>query len=257
MALETINGIDIDYADVGEGDAVILLHGLGSTKKDWDLQIPVLSQKFRVVAVDFRAHGNSEKVPKEQSVELMTEDIFRLMQFLKIQKASLVGFSMGGAVAFQMAFSHPEMVDKLVILNSGPDFNNAKDSGVDILGERTRIIKEQGFGTLAKTIAAGMFPDENQKVWRDEFEQRLVNNDEDAYLKTFGELMNWGMGEKITEIPHQTLVIASDMDYTSVDYKKSYVEKMQNARLVVVENSRHGIVLDQAEKLNDELLKFL
>lgn len=257
MALETINGIDIDYADVGEGNAVILLHGLGSTKKDWDLQIPVLSQKFRVIAADFRAHGNSEKVPKEQSVELMTEDIYRLMQFLKINKASFVGFSMGGAVAFQMALAHPDKVDKLVILNSGPDFNNAKDSGVDILSERTRIIKEQGFGTLAKTISAGMFPEENQKEWRDEFQQRIVNNDEDAYLKTFGELMNWGIGERLGEIPNQTLIIASDMDYTPVDYKKSYTDKMQNAKLVVIENSRHGIVLDQAEKLNEELLKFL
>ena len=145
----------------------------------------------------------------------------------------------------------------MVILNSGPDFNSAKDTGVDILRERTKIIKEQGFGTLAKTISSGMFPDENQKIWRDEFEQRIVNNDEDAYLKTFGELMNWGIGEKIAEIPHKTLVIASDQDYTSVDYKKSYTEKMQNAKIVVIENSRHGIVLDQAEKLNEELLKFL
>ena len=257
MALETINGIDIDYADVGEGNALVLLHGLGSTKKDWDLQIPVLSQKFRVIAPDFRAHGNSERVPKEQNVEIMTEDIFQLMKFLKINKASFVGFSMGGAVAFQMALSHPENVDKLVILNSGPDFNNAKDSGVDILGERTKIIKEQGFNTLAQTISAGMFPEDKQKEWRDEFEQRIVSNDEDAYLKTFGELMSWGMGEKISEIPHQTLVIASDMDYTPVDYKKSYTEKMQHAKLVVIENSRHGVVLDQAEKLNEELLKFL
>ncbi|MBH1959408.1 MAG: alpha/beta hydrolase [Flavobacteriia bacterium] len=257
MALETINGIDLDYSDAGAGNTVILLHGLGSTKKDWDLQIPVLSHKCRVIAPDFRAHGNSEKVPKEQSVEIMTEDIFELMKFLNIPKASFVGFSMGGAVAFQMAISHPAKVDKLVILNSGPDFNSAKDTGVDILGERTKIIKEQGFNKLAKTISAGMFPGNDQKEWRDEFEQRIVNNDEDAYLKTFGKLMSWGLGEKIAGIPHETLVIASDMDYTSVDYKKSYTNKMQNAKMVVIENSRHGIVLDQAEKLNEELLKFL
>lgn len=257
MALTTINGIDIDYADVGEGNVVVLLHGLGSTKKDWDLQIPVLSQKFRVIAPDFRAHGNSERVPKEQGVEMMSEDIYQLLNSLSIKKASFVGFSMGGAVSFQMAYSHPEMVDKLVILNSGPDFNNAKDAGIDILAERTKIIKEQGFRTLAKTISSGMFPEENQKKWREDFEQRIVSNDEDAYLYTFGQLMKWGMSDKVSEIPHKTLVIASDMDYTSLDYKKSYVDRMQNAKLVVVENSRHGIVLDQAEKLNEELMKFL
>ena len=257
MALTTINGIDIDYADIGKGDVVVMLHGLGSTKKDWDLQIPVLSQKFRVIAPDFRAHGNSERVPKEQGVEIMTEDIFQLLKSLNISKASFVGFSMGGAVCFDMAYTHPETVDKLVIVNSGPDFNNAKDSGVDILAERIKIIKEQGFISLAETISKGMFPEENQKEWREDFQKRIVDNDEDAYLYTFGSLMKWGLDDKVSELKNPTLVIASDMDYTPVEYKKSYVEKMQNAKLVVIENSRHGVVLDQAEKLNRELLKFL
>ena len=257
MALTTINGIDVDYADVGKGDVVVLLHGLGSTKKDWDLQIPVLSQKLRVIAPDFRAHGNSERVPKKQGVEVMTEDIFQLLKFLNIKKASFVGFSMGGAVCFNMAYSHPEMVDKLVIVNSGPDFNNAKDSGVDLLAERTNIIKKEGFEALAETISNGMFPEESQQQWRKEFYQRIIDNDEDAYLYTFGSLMKWGLDDKVSEIKHPTLVIASEMDYTSVDYKKAYAHKMENAKLVVIENSRHGIVLDQAEKLNQELLKFL
>lgn len=257
MALTTINGIDLDYADFGKGEVLVMLHGLGSTKKDWDFQIPVLSQKFRVIAPDFRAHGNSERVPKLQGVDIMTEDIFQLLKFLNISKACFVGFSMGGAVAFNMAYLHPETVSKLVIVNSGPDFKNAKDSGIDILAERTKIIKEQGFVSLGETISKGMFPEENQQQWRKEFLQRIIDNDEDAYLHTFGSLMEWGLDDKVSQIKHPTLVVASDMDYTPVEYKKAYVDKMQNAKLVVIENSRHGIVFDQAEKLNQELLKFL
>lgn len=257
MALISINGIDLDYADVGEGEAVVLLHGLGSTKKDWDLQIPVLSRKFRVIAPDFRAHGNSTKIPAEQGVEKMTQDIVSLLKHLNIPKASFVGFSMGGAVCFQLALSHPELVKKLVIVNSGPDFNRPNDAGVDLLAVRTKIIKEQGFMALAETISEGMYPEENQIVWKEDFKDRLVNNDEDAYLKTFGELMKWGIGDQVQNIHQPTLVVASDMDYTPIDFKESYVQKMPDAKLVVIENSRHGIVLDQADKLNSELLKFL
>lgn len=257
MALISVNGIELDYTDVGSGDVVVLLHGLGSTKQDWDLQIPVLSRKFRVIAPDFRAHGNSTKVPEKQGVEYMMEDVYQLLKSLDIAKASFVGFSMGGAVCFQMALSHPEIVDKIVIVNSGPDFNRPNDAGVDILAVRTKIIKEEGFLTLAETISKGMYPEENQELWRADFKKRLVNNDEDAYLYTFAELMKWGIGVKVSQIPNKTLVVASDMDYTPVEFKKNFVDKMPDAKLVVIENSRHGIVLDQAEKLNDELIKFL
>ena len=257
MALASVNGIQLDYSDSGEGDAVVLLHGLGSTKSDWDRQIPVLSEKFRVIAPDFRAHGNSTKIPANQGVEIMTEDVFQLLKYLEISKASFVGFSMGGAVCFQMAVSHPEMVDKMVIINSGPDFNNPNDSGVDILAARTKIIKENGFLYLAESISEGMFPEDNQKEWREDFKNRLISNDEDAYLHTFGELMKWGIGEKVSTVDKKTLIVASDMDYTPVNYKIEYSEKMPDAQVVIVENSRHGIVLDQADKLNEELLKFL
>lgn len=257
MPLVHVNGIDVNYIDSGEGDVIVLLHGLGSSYRDWDMQIPVLSENFRVIAPDFRAHGSSTKVPEKQGVEYMKEDIYHLLKCLNIKQADFIGFSMGGAVAFQLAVDYPDLVKKLVIINSGPDFNNPNASGVDILVERTNIIKQHGFNTLAQKIAEGMFPDAHQTAWREEFKNRILNNDEDAYLLTFAELMKWGLGDKISKIQQPTLVIASDNDYTSVEYKQLYVDKIANARLVVIPNSRHGVVLDAYENLNVELLKFI
>lgn len=74
---------------------------------------------------------------------------------------------------------------------------------------------------------------------------------------TFGELMKWGLGEKVSVIEKPTLIITSDQDYTSVEYKKSYQQKMKNATLEIIQNSRHGVVLDGAEQLNSVLLNFL
>lgn len=257
MPLTSVNGIELNYIDSGSGNNVVLLHGLGSSNRDWDLQIPILSQKFRVIAPDFRAHGQSTKVVKTQSVEHMTEDVFQLLKYLKIEKASFVGFSMGGAISFEMAIQHPEIVEKLAIINSGPDFNNPNDSGVHILAERTKIIKEFGFEPLAEKISNGMFPEEYQTEWREDFKKRIMSNDEDSYLLTFGEFMKWGLGEKISVIEKPTLIITSDQDYTSVEYKKSYQQKMKNATLEIIQNSRHGVVLDGAEQLNSVLLNFL
>jgi 3-oxoadipate enol-lactonase len=68
--------------------------------------------------------------------------------------------------------------------------------------------------------------------------------------------MEWGIGDKIKEIEIPVLVVALDMDYTPVSLKKTYTQKMPNARLEVVKNSRHGVTMDQPEKFNQILLNF-
>ena len=78
----------------------------------------------------------------------------------------------------------------------------------------------------------------------------------DAYYNSFITLMDWGIGEKVKTIDIPTLVVASELDYTSVELKKSYAAKMPNAKLVVIENSRHGVTMDQPEQFNSALLKF-
>lgn len=257
MHSKRVNGVDINYIDSGKGDAVVLLHGLGSSNRDWDLQIPVLASKFRVIAPDLRAHGKSTRIPQNQGVDYMAEDVFQLLKELGICKADIVGFSMGGAVAFELAYRYPEILNRVIIINSGPDFNSPNTTGIDLLAERTEVIKTKGFNSLAEKISNGMFPEENQVHWRDDFKNRLLSNDEDAYLLTFGELMRWGLGNRLKDISHKTLIIASDQDYTPVEYKLNYQQKMKDAELVVIRNSRHGVVLDGAEQLNKEILKFL
>ena len=70
-----VNTIDLDYLDIGEGETLVLLHGLGSTKKDWDFQIPAFSQKYRLIIPDLRGHGNSGIHENDFGVSFLTEDI--------------------------------------------------------------------------------------------------------------------------------------------------------------------------------------
>lgn len=251
-----VNNMEMDYLDEGQGSTIILLHGLGSTKQDWEAQIPFFSKAFRVIAPDLRAHGKSS-VPKEDyGVPFMTEDVKQLMDHLKIENASLVGFSMGGAVAFQMAVSYPEYVNKLVIVNSGPDFNGMGQIGEDLISHRTEFLKTQGLKKLAKEISFNMFPEEHQIDMRNTFEKRCQENDPKAYEMSFLTLMSWGLGSDLEKIYHPTLVVASDMDYTPVEFKQEFVDRMSNANLKVIANSRHGVVMDQAMAFNETLYNF-
>ena len=162
MPKTMVNSLEINYEDIGQGEVLVLLHGLGSTIKDWDFQTPVLSEKFRLIIPDFRGHGESGINNDDFGVGFLTEDIFELLQKLEIDKASFVGFSMGGAVAFQMAVSHTDIVDKLIIVNSGPDFDNMGKIGAELLQSRTVFLKTKGLQELAKEISKNMFPEPQQ-----------------------------------------------------------------------------------------------
>ncbi|MEO8773374.1 MAG: alpha/beta hydrolase [Gelidibacter sp.] len=252
-----VNDIELDYEDYGSGKVLLMLHGLGSTKKDWDLQVPFFSKRYRVITLDLRGHGESSKPSDAYGVELMTEDVKTFLDQLKIKKATLIGFSMGGAVAFQMASSYPEYTDNLVIVNSGPDFNDMGAIGKELLNNRTEFLETKGLEPLAKEISFNMFPEEHQLDLRDAFEERCKNNDYNAYYKSFVTLMAWGLGDELENIKARTLVVASDMDYTPIAFKQDYVERMPNASLCVIEDSRHGVVIDQPDAFNIALEKFL
>ncbi|MBU2926924.1 alpha/beta fold hydrolase [Winogradskyella psychrotolerans] len=252
-----VNDIELDYEDHGKGKVLLLLHGLGSTKKDWDAQVPFFLKTHRVIAVDLRGHGASTKPQDAYSVALMTEDVKQLLDQLHIKKVTIVGFSMGGAVAFEMAAKHPEYLENLVIVNSGPDFNDMGKIGEDLLNNRTKYLETKGIVALAKEISFNMFPEDHQVALRHEFEARCKTNDYNAYYKSFVTLMDWGLGDRIKDIKTRTLVVGSDMDYTPVSFKADYVKRMQNASLVVIKNSRHGVVIDQPDAFNLELQKFL
>ncbi|MCC8359831.1 alpha/beta fold hydrolase [Salinimicrobium sediminilitoris] len=255
---ELSNGIGLEYLDRGEGEVILLLHGLGSTKADWDLQVEEFSKEFRIIAPDLRGHGNSSK-PAERSeygVEKCAEDMKLLLKELGIEKCTIVGFSMGGAIAFEMAVDFPKLVSKMVIVNTAPDFNDLGEMGEEMVRERTKSLKTSGMEPLARQISEGMFPGEDQKELRNAFFERARKNPVDAYYNSFITLMKWGIGDKIKEINIPVLVIASDLDYTPVSLKESYAGKMPDAEVVVIKNSRHGVTMDQPEQFNKALLKF-
>lgn len=116
-------GVKIHYAVEGKGEPVILIHGLYSSGRvNWDLPgtTRLLAQKFQVVRLDCRGHGQSGKPHDANAYGAnMVKDVVRLMDHLGIQKASVVGYSMGGMIAMKLAVTHPERVSRVVLGGMG------------------------------------------------------------------------------------------------------------------------------------------
>src|SRR5215831_1180367 len=113
-----VYGQNIRYVEAGQGPAVILLHGLGAVKEIWGMNIGPLSAKYHVYALDQVGFGRSDKPLLDYRVATFTDFLYGFIQSQHLNKATLVGNSMGGWIALDFALRHPEMVDKVVLVNA-------------------------------------------------------------------------------------------------------------------------------------------
>ena len=122
-----VNGIKIWYATFGRGSPVILLHGGLANVNYWGDLVPALAPHYRVVVMDSRGHGRSSRDAKPYGYDLMASDVLALMDFLKIDKAALVGWSDGAIIGLDIAMHHPERLSKLFAFAANSDPSGVKD----------------------------------------------------------------------------------------------------------------------------------
>lgn len=251
------NGITIHYETAGQGEPLLLLHGLGSRSEDWGLQFPGFGQQYRVIAPDMRGHGRSDKPPGPYSVPMMAADVIGLLDALDIPAAHIVGLSMGGMIAFQMAVDSPERVLSMTIVNSGPALV-ARSFG-DRLRIRQRVLLAQLFGPARTGIflSKRLFPKPDQEALRAHFIKQWATNDRDAYLAALRALVGWSVLDRAGAIRCPVLVISGDRDYTPLELKRQYTALIPGARLIVFEDSGHATPIDQATEFNACVLGFL
>ena len=118
-----VNGVKIWYAVFGKGQPVVLLHGGLANANYWGNLVPALSSEYQVIVMDSRGHGRSSRNDEPLGYDLMASDVLALMNFLKIEKAALVGWSDGAIIGLDIAIHHPERLTKLFAFaaNSDPD----------------------------------------------------------------------------------------------------------------------------------------
>jgi pimeloyl-ACP methyl ester carboxylesterase len=122
-----VNSIKIWYATFGQGMPVILLHGGLANADYWGELVPALASHYRVIVMDSRGHGRSSRDAQPYGYDLMASDVLALMDFLKINKAALVGWSDGAIIGLDIAIHHPERLSKLFAFAANSDPSGVKD----------------------------------------------------------------------------------------------------------------------------------
>ena len=114
-----VHGHSIVYRRAGEGEVVLLIHGLAGSSRSWKDVMPALSRTHDVIAPDLLGHGDSAKPMGDYSLGAHASGLRDLLLTLGVSNATIVGHSFGGGVAMQLAYQHPEMCDRLVLVASG------------------------------------------------------------------------------------------------------------------------------------------
>ncbi|MCZ6827401.1 MAG: alpha/beta hydrolase [Gammaproteobacteria bacterium] len=257
MPVVRIGSHSLHYETNGDGEPLLLLHGLGSSALDWDAQMLAFSSRYKVLAPDLAGFGRSDKLTQPHSIAEYADDIFGLLDYLGIDRCHVLGHSMGGAVAFQMGTEMPRRISSLIILNSLPSF--VLDTVAKRLEYYVRLLIVSLFGMqpLASMVTKRLLPKEEHRVVAEKMSERYARNDRKSYVEALKAVAGWSVVDRLAVLTMPVLMISADQDYTPVEEKRRYVEQIPNARLEVIRDSRHATPVDQAEALNKIVLEFL
>jgi 3-oxoadipate enol-lactonase len=257
MAYFEHEGCTLHYEEYGHGEPLVLVHGLGSSTRDWEKQIAELSARYRLILPDVRGHGRSDKPRGPYSIASFSADLVALLEHLNLSQVHLVGLSMGGMIAFQLAVDQPGLLKSLCIVNSAPEVKIRSANDAWQWFKRWSLMRLLSLETIGIALAGKLFPLPAQAELRQKMAERWAKNDKRAYLASFDAIVGWGVQERLSQVACPTLVISADRDYTPVALKESYVKLLPDGRLVVIADSRHATPLDQPQRFNQTLLEFL
>ncbi|BFM42623.1 alpha/beta hydrolase [Flavobacterium sp. CFS9] len=158
----------ISYSDSGTGNAIVFLHGFLENKKMWKDYVDFFSEKHRVITIDLLGHGESDSLGYVHTMEDNANAVQEVLNHLKIEKATIVGHSMGGYVGLAFAELFPKNIHKLVLLNS-----TSKEDSPERKLNRTRAIKavKQNYVTFVSLAIGNLFSENNRIRLTDEIEK--------------------------------------------------------------------------------------
>ena len=259
-----VNDINIYYEIHGKGYPLLLIRGLSSDVYRWPPDfIRELSKYFRIILFDNRGAGRTDKPDIEYSIEMMADDTTCLMKVLNIEKAHILGYSMGGMVAQEIALNYPEKAKKIILCSTGcggPNSIPASEEVRTILKiNRERLSDEE----LVRNWIIFYFIESfirNKPDVVDEYIRRslLAPIPSHSYRRQLNALNNFNSYKRLKNIRAPTLILSGKEDIL-VPHENSVLlaENIPGAKLALLDNQGHGIFTPKPFLLAKTIIEFL
>jgi 3-oxoadipate enol-lactonase len=264
MPRALIRGADCVYEVTGTGAPLVLIHSIGlSTRQGWRAQVPVLARSHRVVTYDIRGLGESAAGEERLSIATFAADLAALMDHLGIERAALMGVSLGGFIAQAFTLASPERVSALVLVSTACRIA-AGNTGAR--ADRNARIRAEGMAVAAgpqlESHFAQPFRATHPEVM-DWYQGHYCANDPTHYTAIMEDLGTFDCCDGLGAIGCPTLVVAGAEDAGAVagrvplESAQTLRARIPGARLEIIEGAHHYPQIEQAEAFNRAVLAFL
>jgi pimeloyl-ACP methyl ester carboxylesterase len=261
MAWADLSDVRLYYEIIGEGEPLVLIPGLGATCRLWDPVIPDLARHFTLILLDNRDIGRSVRKGKPApNLSYLASDVAELMDELQLDRAHVMGVSLGGAIAQRFATEHRSRLDRLVLVSCTDKFSPYLWQIAGLLGQTLRRLPKEAFVRMMEVLGtAPEYLDENPVLC----EQRLIAK---ARLKIparaignqLKALARSELGENNEIITAPTLVIAGEFDAIIPScYAKQMADKIPGSRYVLIPGAGHNPLADFPERAAPRVVQFL
>jgi pimeloyl-ACP methyl ester carboxylesterase len=257
-----VNHIAINYEVYGDGDPLVMIMGLGGAISAWSRQIPELSEKYRVIVFDNRGAGASDKPDVEYSIGLFARDTVGLLDRLNIGQAHILGVSMGGMIAQEIALNYPERVRSLVLCCTSCGWKESIHPPEEVL---QTLMAREGLSPeeIARQGLPFIFTDDYIKNYPEEIEKFIALELENpqpiyAFNRQLAAVMMFDSSSRLKEIKAPTLVLTGREDIlVPPQNSRLLAEKIPSAELLILDGGAHCFFWEISAKFNRAVLNFL
>ena len=252
-----MTAVRVSWSEAGPAEApvVVLSHSLGATRAMWDPQVPALAERYRVVTYDTRGHGESPFPDGPYALDDLVDDVVALLDEVGVQRAHVVGLSLGGMTAMRLAAREPARVDRIALFCT-----SAKADAQNFL-DRARAVRSGGTAPLAPTVVgrwltpgfAAAHPDLVARL-----EAMIARADDEGYAACCEAIAGMDLRDDLGRISAPTLVVSAADDLAlPPEHQRLIAEGIPGAELVSVGPGAHLANLERTSEVTDALLAHL
>ncbi|HYG86500.1 MAG TPA: 3-oxoadipate enol-lactonase [Azospirillum sp.] len=250
--------ITVHYHLAGPPGAPVVLfaNSIGTSFHIWDAQVPALSERYRVLRYDMRGHGLTDATPAPYSMDMLADDALALLDALGIERAHVVGLSIGGMMAQRLAAKAPQRVTSLVLCDTA-----SRIGPPSIWADRIAAIRADGLASIAQGVMARWFTERYRSERADAvrgFVNMLSRTPAEGYVGCAMAIRDADLTADDARIACPTLVLVGDQDLaTPPSLARETADAIPGARFAVLKDAAHIPCVERPDALTAQLLDFL